>query len=569
MTDSIAVNIADNIRRARTLRDIPPDRYLVPFGSIADLLERRSAAAPDKIFLFYHNDDTGEQAQWRYREFNLRINRVANLLRNDFGVRRGDKVATLAFNHPDAVIACFACWKLGAVATPQNAAEDDNRIAFILQNAGCRVILAAADYAERSNALKMQVACLEHIVVMNAAYQASLAAASGDFAPPAKNMLEDQALLVYTSGTTGAPKGVMLSQYNLLSDCNSVAEWQSLTSDVRMMCVLPVHHVNGLCVTVILPLYVGGSVVLNRSFKAGTFWRRIAERQVNVVSVVPTILQFLCEAGQDISGLDLSSLSHILFGAGTMSVSLVTRFSDRFKHKIVHGYGLSETTAFACLMPLDLDPEEHRHWLTHYGYPSIGVAININEIAIHDPDGNPLPAGERGEIVLRGHNVMLGYFNRDDANLDAFKHGWFRSGDEGFFQIDAKGRQFLFITGRIKELINRGGVKYSPFEIEEVLQAIRGVKVGLAIAFDNEWYGEEVGAYVVKEEGAALAEGDVLSACRKKMPFSKSPKVVIFGSEIPMTTTGKFQRLKLKDLFAHYRDVQFKEDKQSRDETPT
>ena len=569
MSDSNLAVIAKNIRQARTLRGVPPEGYLVPFSSVADLVERQTAAAPDKVFLFYHNDDTGQHGQWRYREFNRRINQVANLLRDDYGVRRGDKVATLAFNHPDAVIAFFACWKLGAVATPQNAAEDDNRIAFILRNAGCRVVLAAADYVARANGLKAEAACLEHVVAMDAAYQARLDALNGEFGPPAENMLEDQALLVYTSGTTGAPKGVMLSQYNLLSDCKGAAEWQSLTSDVRMMCVLPVHHVNGLCMTHILPFYAGGSVVLNRGFKASMFWRRIAERQVNIVSVVPTILQFLCEADEDISGLNLSSLSHILCGAGTLSVSLVTRFSDQFKHKIVHGYGLSETTAFACLTPLDLTPEAHRHWLTHYGYPSIGAEINVNEIAIHDPNGKELSAGEKGEIVLRGHNVMLGYFNRDDANQDAFKHGWFRSGDEGFFQVDNTGRKFLFITGRIKELINRGGVKYSPFEIEEVLQAIPGVKVGLAIAFDNEWYGEEVGAYVVKEEGAMLAEGDVLAACRKAMPFSKSPKVVKFGSDVPVTTTGKYQRLKLKDLFVTYRDVQFKENQPLRGGNPS
>ena len=164
---------------------------------------------------------------------------------------------------------------------------------------------------------------------------------------------------------------------------------------------------------------------------------------------------------------------------------------------------------------------------------------------------------------------MLGYFNRDDANRDAFTHGWFRSGDEGFFQDDKKGRKFLFITGRIKELINRGGVKYSPFEIEEVLQTIPGVKVGLAIAFDNEWYGEEVGAYVVKEEGAILSEADVLKACRKDMAFAKSPKVVQFGTEIPLTTTGKYQRLRLKDLFMAHRDVQFKDDNLLRTGNPS
>ena len=561
MIDPNVTAIAENIRRARSLGEIPPDRYLVPFGSIADLLDRQAAARREKVFLYYHNDDSNEQAEWRYGEFNRRINQVANLLRDRYGVRRGDKVATIAFNHPDAVIAFFACWKLGAVATPQNAAEDDKRIAFILQDAGCRVTLVAVEYADRVHALKAQVPCLDHVVVMDAAYQTRLDSLSADFVPPAENMLEDQALLVYTSGTTGAPKGVMLSQYNLLCDCKSGAEWQGLTADVRMMCVLPVHHVNGLCVTLITPLYVGACVVLNRAFKASTFWQRIAERRVNIVSVVPTIFQFLCEADEDLSKIDLTCFSHFLFGAGTMSVSLVTRFTEQFKKKIVHGYGLSETTAFACLMPLDLDATEHRHWLTHYGYPSIGVALNINEIAIHDPGGKELAAGEKGEIVLRGHNVMLGYFNRDDANRDAFTHGWFRSGDEGFFQEDKKGRKFLFITGRIKELINRGGVKYSPFEIEEVLQAIPGVKVGLAIAFENDWYGEEVGAYVVKEEGATLSEADVIKACRKVMAFSKSPKVVQFGTEIPLTTTGKYQRLRLKDLFTAYRAVQFKEDK--------
>jgi long-chain acyl-CoA synthetase len=564
MNQSTQDVIAENIRRARTLRGVPPDRYVVPYRSIAELLERQAAAAPDKSFIYYYNDDSGERSEWTYGALNRRVNQFANLLRERYGVCRGEKVAMLAFNHPDSVIAYFACWKLGAAATPQNAAEDDSRIEFILQNAGCRVMLVAPDYIDRANAMQAHVTGLQEVVTMDAAFQASLDSLSSECCAPAQNMLEDQALLVYTSGTTGSPKGVMLSQYNLLCNCQSGAQWQNLTANVRMMCVLPIHHVNGLCVTIILPLYIGASVVLNRSFRASTFWQRIAERRVNIVSVVPTIFQFLCEADEDVSRLDLHCLSQMWFGAGTMSVSLVNRFTDRFKQKIVHGYGLSETTAFACLMPPDLSAEEHHRWLTQHGYPSIGAPLNINEMAIHDEEGNSLPAGMRGEIVLRGHNIMLGYFNRDDANQDAFKYGWFRSGDEGFFQIDERGRQFFFITGRIKELINRGGVKYSPFEIEEVLQAIPGVKVGLAIAFDNEWYGEEVGAYIVKEQEAQLTEADVLTACRRAMPFSKSPKVAKFGDEIPVTTTGKYQRLKLKDLFVDYRDVQFKEDKPSK-----
>ena len=163
--------------------------------------------------------------------------------------------------------------------------------------------------------------------------------------------------------------------------------------------------------------------------------------------------------------------------------------------------------------------------------------------------------------MIRGHNVMIGYFQRPDANAETFRHGWFRSGDEGMVLRDDQGRQFFFITGRLKELINRGGVKYSPFEIEEVLMQLPGVRIGLAVAFDNSYYGEEVGAYVVPDAGAELTEAQVLAHCRARMPFTKAPKVVIFGTEAPVTSTGKFQRLRLKDRFARWAETQFKEGK--------
>ena len=166
--------------------------------------------------------------------------------------------------------------------------------------------------------------------------------------------------------------------------------------------------------------------------------------------------------------------------------------------------------------------------------------------------------GERGEICIRGHNVMQGYFQRPDANTETFKFQWFRSGDEGFYLKDEQGRKFFFITGRIKELINRGGVKFSPFDIEEILLEIEGVTVGLAIAFENDYYGEEVGAYIVSVEGAELDPDEIIAYCREKMSFEKAPKVVVFGTEIPVTSTGKYQRLKLQGLFEKWKHTQFK-----------
>src|SRR5207247_640884 len=157
------------------------------------------------------------------------------------------------------------------------------------------------------------------------------------------------------------------------------------------------------------------SVVLNHRFQAATFWQRLAEEQCTWVSVVPTVLAFLCEKPADLSALDLSRFRHIICGAGPLTVELARRFDETFHKRIVHGYGLSETTCYSCFLPPTLTSEEHHHWMAECGFPSIGCPISANEMAIHDPDGQPLGEEARGEIVIRGHNVMKYYFKRPDA----------------------------------------------------------------------------------------------------------------------------------------------------------
>ena len=445
----------------------------------------------------------------------------------------------------------FAAWRLGLVVAPLNVSEDDARLSFIVRDAEARLLVVQAALLARGERIAGGVPCV--------AFDALPANAAPPLDAAGADHRRAAALIVYTSGTTGAPKGVVLTQHNLLINARVTAEVFSIGRDTTMMCVLPIHHVNGIVVTLLATLVGGGALVLNRSFKAGVFWKRMAEHRVAVVSVVPTILQFLLEANEDLAELDLSAFRYFLCGAGTLPVALVTRFEDRFAVVVQHLYGLSETTAACCAMPPDLPPAERRAWYVNHGYPSFGMPLPFADMAIHDPDGYALPAGARGEIVIRGPFIMEGYFKRPDANAETFKHGWFRSGDEGFYQRDEQGRTFYFITGRIKELINRGGVKYSPFEIEEVLLSIPGVNTGLAIGFDNDWYGEEVGAFVVCDAGATLTEEAVLSACRARMPFAKCPKVVVFGDRAPVTLTGKYQRLMLKAHFAALKTVQFRE----------
>ncbi|HLK60757.1 MAG TPA: class I adenylate-forming enzyme family protein [Chthonomonadaceae bacterium] len=562
-TENIFPDTMAKIHHARSLSDRPWEARMTPYANIGTLLTTRAKETPDKNFLTYY-DAEGKAAAYTYAEFAEAARHVAAFMAGPLGLRAGDRVATLMVNDARTVLVYFAAWLLGATVVPINCGEDDERVGFILDNSEAKTVFVLSDQVERCEGLRAQRQGIAHYVqVGGAGREGYLDFAQALETTPPLDPLPDlspdtECLIVYTSGTTGAPKGVVLVQANLLADADSIAAWHRFGPDDRAMCVLPIHHVNGTVVTLMTPLASGGSVVLNRSFRAHSFWKTLAAEHCTFVSVVPTILAFLCEAHEDLSALDLSRFRHIICGAGPLTVELAKRFDETFGVRVVHGYGLSETTCYSCFLPIDLDREAYRHWMFDCGFPSIGCPISANEMAIQDSEGNPLPPDTRGEIVARGHNVMKYYFKRPDANRDTFAHGWFRSGDEGFHRQSEDGRAYFFITGRIKELIIRGGVNYSPFDIDEVLNAIPGVKAAMAVGFENDFYGEEVGAYVQLEEGAQVTEGEVLAACRERLPFAKSPKVVLFGDTFPVTSTGKYQRNRLKPLFEKWKSVQFK-----------
>ncbi len=369
---------------------------------------------------------------------------------------------------------------------------------------------------------------------------------------------DSDALIVYTSGTTGKPKAVLLSQNNLLEDARGISEWHGIDVNTRMMCVLPIHHVNGTVVTLMTPFYQGGSTVLNEKFTVKRFFPVIRDEQVNVVSVVPTLLQFLNNEYNDRNKPDTGVLKHIICGAGPLTVNIAQRFEEKFHIPIIHGYGLSETTCYSCFIPADLSWQEHNKWMRDFGYPSIGIPIPPNEMQIHDENGNPLGEDEKGEIVIRGANVMKEYFGNREANEKAFTFGWFRSGDEGFYIMDENDQPYFFITGRIKEIIIRGAVNLAPLEIDEVINRAPGVKAGIAVGFENDWYGEEVGAYVQLKDGIVEDPKPILKYFREHLPFAKSPKVIVFGDQIPVTSTGKYQRMKVAHLFEKWKSTQFK-----------
>jgi long-chain acyl-CoA synthetase len=568
------IAVADHIAQARQLDGVS---FMLPWSSFADFFKSRvyDRDLINRPFLIYYDDDRQLHCTYSYAEFGTVVQRAATFLHDQVGLRRGDRLATVLFNHDVTVVLYFAAWISGITVVPINVEEPTEKKRFILEHSEASAACCWHSYVDEVNGLQRDLPALQQVISINdQGFLESVGHKSkgkrrtppttSRLMPRASN-LDDEALIVYTSGTTGPPKGVVLTVENLLIDADAIAEWHHFGVNDRLMCVLPIHHVNGTVVTLLTPFYCKGSIVLNRKFKSATFWRRLHEKQVTCVSVVPTLLEFLLEANEDLSLYRLDRFEGFICGAGPLLKETATRFEDRFHFPIRHGYGLSETTCYSCFLPNELSPDEHRHWLSAYEFPSIGVPLRHNMMTILNDKGQPLPEMSRGEICIRGRTVCAGYFKREDANEAAFKWGWFRSGDEGFYARDKQGRPFFFISGRLKELIIRGGVNISPLEIDDVLKSHPLVRFAMAVPFDNRYYGEEIAAYVVPRDGASPpTKADLLEHCRRLLPFSKCPKVILFGQEVPYTSTGKPKRLELKTRLAStliaYRGHQFKED---------
>jgi len=565
MSHSYTPETAQKIAAARTVHGRKFDDSLAKWPNFAHLFKSQVSVRGDQTYLIYRNGSDREELT--YNDMFDRMCRTAHFMHTKLGLTEGDRLVTVAYNHVDTVVLTFAAWMIGVTVVPFNAGEADERLVFAVNNADAKAIFVMPEMVERVESLRSQFEDIPNFVqingdLINAEYLSM--AVECTYGNPNADALMDlakptsEALIVYTSGTTGTPKGVVLDQQNIIVCCQSIAEWQRITPEHRFMLVLPIHHVNGLMVTLVTPVIAGASTVLNHKFSASSYWHVAAEEGANCGSVVPTVLSFLCEAGKKNFEDAKPNIEFLICGAGPLTVQTVQRFEDTFGVEVVHGYGLSETTVYTCYIPRGLPKAEHDKWLRAFGYPAIGRAISCNEMDIQDPMGKTVAEGEKGEIVVRGQNVMQCYYKRPDANADSFTHGWFRSGDEGFYKCDEDGNKYFFITGRLKELIIRGGVNYSPLEIDEVINSIAGVKAGMAVGFENNMYGEEIGAYVVKED-ANLTEEAVLAACAEHLSFAKRPKVVVFGDDFPVTSTGKYQRLKLKGLFAEWADAQFRD----------
>ena len=568
------IAVPEHIAQARTIEGLCP---ALPWSSFADFFTSRvfDRKLSHRPYLTYCDEDSAAHHTYSYAQFGSVVLETAAWLREEAGLRRGHRLATVLFNHDLTVILYFAAWVSGVTVVPINIEESPEKKRFILEHSEAAAVCCWHSDLEELTDLQRELPSLRRVMAVGKEGFLNVRAQRTNGETPSRSCtsnasahggsLDDEALIVYTSGTTGPPKGVVLTVANLLTDADAIADWHGFGMHDRLMCVLPIHHVNGTVVTLVTPFYCKGSVVLNRKFRSGAFWQKLEDEGITCVSVVPTLLEFLMDADENVAAHRLPHFKGFICGAGPLLKDTAARFEDRFGFPIRHGYGLSETTCYSCFLPNDLAPQAHRHWIRDFEFPSIGVPLRHNQMAILDHNGQQLPETSRGEICIRGGTVCAGYYKRDDANDGAFQWGWFRSGDEGFYVRDGEGRPFFFISGRLKELIIRGGVNISPLEIDDALNSHPLVRFAMAVPFDHRYYGEEIAGYVVLRDGARVpTERDLLMHCRRLLPFSKCPKVILVGRDVPYTSTGKPKRLELRTLvassLARHRHHQFTED---------
>jgi long-chain acyl-CoA synthetase len=352
----------------------------------------------------------------------------------------------------------------------------------------------------------------------------------------------DTCLIIYTSGTTGRPKGAELSHSNITINSILIKNLGESTNDDVLCVVLPLFHSFGFTCQMHAGIYAGATLVLLPRFDPAAVLQAFQDEKVTLFSGVPTMYWDLLNY-PDLEKFDLEKISRNLrlcnSGGAAMPVEVMKRFEEKFGVKILEGYGLSETSPVASFNRPDKPRKPG----------SIGLPIWGVEMKIVDDNMNELPVGERGEIVIRGHNIMKGYYKKPDANAEAFKGGWFHSGDVGYKDEDG----YFYIVDRTKDMIIRGGFNVYPRELEEVLVTHPDVSLAAVVGVPDEEYGEEVAAYVIRNGNSKLTEEELMAWCKKEMAAYKYPRIIRFLDSLPLGPTGKILKTELRKMAAEER----------------
>jgi long-chain acyl-CoA synthetase len=457
-----------------------------------------------------------------YAELDAASARVAGWLR-DHGVRPGDRVGLMLPNVPDFAIAYYGVLRAGAAVVPMNVMFKEREVAYYLGDSGARLLLTwtGLEEAAEAGAATSGARC----VVLRPGALADLTAGAAPFAEPADRDPSDTAVILYTSGTTGRPKGAELTHANLARNARVARRLFGLDARSVVLGVLPLFHSFGQTCGLNASVAAGATLTLLPRFEPGKALEVIARDRVTVLEAVPTMYGALLNHPAR-ERLDLSSLRTCVSGGAALPVELLRGFEAAFGCIVLEGYGLSETSPVASFNHIDQKRKPG----------SIGTPVEGVEMRVVDGQGKELPTGEVGEIVIRGHNVMKGYWRRPEATAEAVSaEGWFRSGDLGRRDEDG----FFFIVDRKKEMIIRGGYNVYPREIEEVLYQHPAVREAAVLGMPHPELGEEVCAAVALRPGSEVGPEDLRDFVRSQIAAYKYPRHVWIVDELPKTATGK------------------------------
>jgi long-chain acyl-CoA synthetase len=492
-------------------------------GAFSDSVQKHS----EKTALFWGD------AKYTYSELRSRSLFVAGILRHQFNVSPGDRVALWLKNCPEFIPALFGILQTGAVVVPINNFLKPDEVGYILNDAGIDTIITDSELSAHFQVLKTKRSALRLMNAENILASFPIPPGGVRFETELlKNPMRqesDLAVLIYTSGTTGRPKGAMLSHGNLLHNVNSCRLCLQTVDEDRFAVLLPMFHSYMLTVGILLPLLVGGSIVIVKSLHPA---RNVIQE---IFAKRPTILPAFPQFYRSLVNAELPGklpLRICISGSAPLPEQVLREFESRFQIPLIEGYGLSEASPVVAKNPLDG---------THKA-GSIGLPIPNVEMSVQDDDGSLLGAGIVGEICVRGGNVMLGYWNQIEETAKAFRNGWLLTGDLGCRDEDG----YYYITDRKKDMLLVNGNNVYPREIEEVIYQFPNVKEAAVIGQPDARRGEQPVAFVVPNEGATLDGEALLKFVREKLADYKVPRQVIVSPALPRNATGKVLKTELR-----------------------
>jgi len=478
-----------------------------------------------------------------HAQLHQHIERAASLL-VAAGVKPGDIVALTFPNTVEFVIMFLAVIRVRATAAPLNAAYTSDEFEFYLSDSESKLLLTGKDGNEPAQSAASRLG-IPHVTATLPQAESDITLSTTtesesnlDTVSKIVNEPTDVALFLHTSGTTSRPKGVPLTQLNLASSVNNIKSVYKLTESDSTVIVLPLFHVHGLLAGLLSSLVGGAAVTLPAAgrFSASTFWSDMNKYNATWYTSVPTIHQIILDRHLSKPESAYPKLRFIRSCSASLAPSIMARLEEAFEAPVLEAYAMTEATHLMSSNPL---PENGPHIPGSVGKP-VG-----QEMAILNENGVQQPAGVSGEVCIRGPNVTKGYKNNPEANKSGFQFGWFHTGDLGYFDSDG----YLHLVGRIKELINRGGEKISPIELDAVLLSYLDISQAVAFGVPDDKYGEEVNCAVIPREGVTIDEAEVLRFCKKNLAAFKVPKRVFITDSLPRTATGKIQRRIVSEHF--------------------